>query len=301
LSALPDYSRLYFGVEFCEHLLPTAEDVEAACAFCARNNWGLTLLTPYVTDWGLEKIEPLFQALEDHGPDDTEVVVNDWGVLRKVKSRGGASLRAVLGRGLNRMVRDPRVPDVGPEHLGGDEPPAAWRSASHDSQGFRTMLRQAGVDRVEADLPMQGLQDLGPGEQGLRLSLHLPYGMVASGRICMMSGLGQAASVRFTPPRACTAPCRDYTVELRAPWTRREAGAGSLPLVPEDSFLPLDHVLNRRRNTFPPANSDPAPRFLQKGNTHFYRLNEERIEEALGWIDRNPKVDRIVFAPDLPM
>lgn len=301
MSELPDYSHLYFGVEFCEHLLPSADDVEAACAFCRQRQWKLSLLTPYVTDWGLEKIDPLLQVLEEHGPEDTEVVVNDWGVLRQVTSRPDTELKVVLGRGLNRMFRDPRVPDVGPEHLGGDAPPKAWTSASHQSQGFRTMLEGVGVGRVETDLPMQGLQDLGAGARGLKLSLHLPYGMVASGRICMMSALEQSAAVRFTPPRACTAPCRDYSLELRAPWTRRTDGAGSLPLVAEDSFLPLDHVLNRRRNSFPAEGADPAPRFLQKGNTHFYRLDDARIDDALGWIDRNPSVDRIVFAPDLPM
>ncbi|HCP45161.1 MAG TPA: hypothetical protein DIU15_03920 [Deltaproteobacteria bacterium] len=275
--------------------------MEAACDFCNRRQWKLTLLTPYVTDWGLEKIDPLLQALDTMAPHGTEVVVNDWGVLRQVANRSNADLLVVLGRGLNRMFRDPRVPDVGPEHLGGDAPPSAWRSASHQSQGFRTMLRSAGIQRIETDMPMQGMQDLDPDEQDLKLSVHLPYGMVASGRICMMSALGQSASVRFTPPRACTAPCHDYTLELRAPWTRRAVGAGRLPLVAEDSFLPLDHVLNRRRNAFPAHENDDAPRFIQKGNTHFYCLDEEKVDSALDWVHRNPTADRIVVAPDVPM
>ena len=38
----------------------------------------------------------------------TEVVVNDWGVLRLVR-REFPGLRPVLGRLMNKMMRDPRV------------------------------------------------------------------------------------------------------------------------------------------------------------------------------------------------
>jgi len=282
-------------VEFCQHLLPSPDDVDAAAAVARTRGLGLTLLTPYATDEAVDVIGPLLDRLE--AAPDPEVVVNDWGVLHLVGGR--PRLRAVIGRGLNRAMRDPRLPDVGPEHLGGDAAPSSWRTASHDSGPFRRLLERLGVERVETDVPLQGLSEPSPG--GPRLSVHLPWGMVASGRICMVNAWGKPASQRFVPPRHCDAPCRRFTVELRAPWQRRDATSEALPMVDAGQILPLDHLLNRRRNRYPDPEQDPAPRFWAKGNTHFYRLDGEALASALAWADDAETVDRLVVAPDLPM
>ncbi len=256
---------------------------------------GLTLLTSYVTDEFLERSAALVAVLAAQGP-DPEVVFNDWGLLRLVR-REHPGVRLVLGRGLNRQVRDPRLPDVGPEHLGGDEPPAAWQGSSIGSASFRALLRRLGVARVASDVPLQGAAPLG--DDGLPCQVHLPWGMVASGRICLVNAYGKPASVRLVPPLACDAPCRRYTLTLRAPWTRRE-DADALP-VPEGAFIPLTRLLNRRRNDLPEAKTDPAPRFFQKGNTHFYRLESDALERALQWAVTERSIDRVVVELDLPM
>ena len=161
-------------------------------------------------------------------------------------------------------------------------------------------MTRLGVHRIETDVPLQGLSP-SKGADGTRLAVHLPYGMTASGRVCMVNAWGKPSSLRFVPPRHCDAPCRDFTIELRAPWARREGGADALPLVSAGEILPLTHVLNRRRNKFPIAERDPAPRFLQKGNTHFYRLEGESLERALAWVEAQEAVDRLVVEPDIPM
>jgi hypothetical protein len=259
-----------------------------------------------VTDAFLERTDALVAALVDAEAPDLEVVVDDWGVLRRVRARYPTA-RLVLGRGLNRMVRDPRIPDVGSEHLGGDEVPASWRGSSLGSSAFLALLRVLGVARGEADVPLQGLTTGGTGDEEappppdpLPTAVHLPYGMVATGRICMVSAYGKPPSTRFVPPMACDAPCRAVTLTLRAPWSRREAGAETLP-VAEGAFIPLTKLLNRRRNQLPEPASDPAPRFLQKGNTHFYELEGDRLAAALAWARAEPSVDRVVVEVDLPM
>ncbi len=284
--------RLHFGVEFCEHLLPSSEDVSAAAAFAEARGWGFTLLTPYGTDRMVDAV----CALVADAPRPLEVVVNDWGVLHRLR---GLDVEITVGRGLNRMIRDPRVPDVGPEHLGGDAPPDSWRRSSADSSTFRALLETLGVARVETDVPLQGPPPPPPAD-ALRTTLHLPWGMVASGRICLVNALGKPPSVRLTAPMACNAPCRKYTIELRAPWSRREEG-DAVPTVKAGQILPLSRLLNRRRTELPPADEDPAPRFFQKGNTHFYRLGPGAITEAWSWAEAAPGVDRVVLEPDLPM
>ena len=271
--------------------MPSAQDVAAAQEFCEARRWGLTLLTPYVTDAFLPAVQDQLTRLAP----GTEVVVEDWGVLRRVRDAG---LTPLLGRGLHRLTRDPRLPDVGPEHLGGDAPPSSWEQGSLGSRLFRDFLARAGVQRVHIDVPLQGLSEL---PTGVPVAVHLPYGMIASGRICMVSSWGKPASLRFVPPRHCDAPCRNFTVTLRAPWSRRDEGAEAVPLVDEGSFIPLSHLLNRRRNALPAADVDPVPRFLQKGNTHFYRLEGEALAAARRWALAEPAVDRVVLEPDLPM
>ncbi len=290
------WSRLSFGVEFCAHLIPSPEDVAAAAEVARERGWGLTLLTSYATDAFVDRYEELFNRLIEFPEVAPEVVVNDWGVLRRARARG---LTVVLGRGLNRAVRDPRVPDVGPEHLGGDAPPGSWREASHGAAAFRSLLATLGVDRVETDVPLQGLAAPAPG--GPALSVHLPWGMVASGRVCLVNAWGKPASLRFVPPMHCDAPCRRFTVELRAPWSRRDAGAGALPAVSEGAILPLTSLLNRRRNALPDPAADPAPRFWQRGNTHFYRLEGDALARAATWCDETDAVDRVVVSPEIPM
>jgi hypothetical protein len=281
-------------VEFCQHLIPSVDDLHAAVDVARERGWGLSLLTPYATDAFVERIDALMAVME--GAPSPEIVVNDWGVLRRARARG---LTVVLGRGLDRAVRDPRIPDVGPEHLGGEELPTSWRQASHGASSFRALMARLGIERIETDVPLQGLVPLPPG--GPAMTVHVPWGMIASGRICMVNAWGKPASLRFVAPTHCDAPCRKFTLELRAPWSRREGGAGALPTVDAGQILPLTALLNRRRNNLPAAESDPAPRFWQKGNTHFYKLQGETLARALAWASDQERVDRVVVAPEIPM
>ena len=266
LGGMPPFERLCFGVEFCQHLLPSPDDVAAAVAVCRDRGLGFTLVTPYVTDEGLERVMRLVEAGGD--APDLEVLVSDWGVLHELQRRGLPG-RPVLGRLLNRMMRDPRIPEVGSEHLGGDAPPVSWRQASVGSSAFRSLLTDLGVQRVASDVPLQGLLPLPEG--GPRVTAWLPFGMAVSGRICLVHALGRPAAGRFVPPRSCDAPCRRYEAELQPPWT------------------------------LPRADSGGEARFLLKGNTHFYRLAGEDLDRALEWAHTSPPVDRIVACPDLPM
>ena len=272
------FDRLYFGVEFCQHLLATPDEVREAVAFCRERDLGLTLVTAYGTDAFVERVEALLEAVAE-GP-SLEILVNDWGVLDLLQTRE-LPHRPVLGRLLNRMVRDPRLPEVGPDHLGGDAPPTSWRQSSVGTTAFRSLLERLGIGRVESDVPLQGLADLAPG--GPRVSVWLPIGMMASGRICMAHALGRPAVGRFVPPRRCEATCRRFEATLSPPWGPAPAATTATPL---------------------PLAREPAPagpRLLLKGNTHLYELDRERIDAALAWAARSEPVDRIVACPYLPL
>lgn len=262
------FSRLYFGVETCFFLLPDGDGVEHAALACRERGLGLTLLTPPATEDALLPILSRVEAAVAAGAPDLEVVVNDWGVLLLLVSRA-LPVRLLLGRLLNKVLRDPRLPDVGPEHLGRDALPASWRACAAGSWRFRAFLAESGIGRVESDVPMQGLEPLPP--SGPAVSAWLPFGIAATGRICLPHGLHRRPAERFVPPLACGAPCRGWELDLRAPWPRRGGGDAE------------------------------GPRFLSAGNAHFYLLDGQRIEAALLWAQASPAVDRLVVQPWLPV
>lgn len=93
-AALKGYDRVYLGSEFCQNKLPTA----AAFLKLEKLFGGpVTLVTPLLTDGGLDQAAALVKALcavKRRRP--LEVVVNDWGLLRLLKRNKAA--RPVLGR-----------------------------------------------------------------------------------------------------------------------------------------------------------------------------------------------------------
>lgn len=74
------FSRVYFGNEFCQRLIPSAKELEQVLDFVSEKSLPFTLVTPYVTDEGLRILESLLLKLEKRKP-GSEVVVNDWGCV----------------------------------------------------------------------------------------------------------------------------------------------------------------------------------------------------------------------------
>ena len=101
--------RVYAGDEFCVHRMPEPEVLEGISRSARSKGWPITLLTPPVTDEGLERCSRLFRFLEQAAP-GTEVVVNDWGLLCLLKDNY-PSLPAAAGRLLNKGFKDPRLAD----------------------------------------------------------------------------------------------------------------------------------------------------------------------------------------------
>ncbi|MDP7294889.1 MAG: hypothetical protein QGG24_06170, partial [Vicinamibacterales bacterium] len=57
-------TRVYLGNEFCERLIPSVQLLERAHTAAAERGLALTLLTPYVTDDGIDRLRPLLSRLE---------------------------------------------------------------------------------------------------------------------------------------------------------------------------------------------------------------------------------------------
>lgn len=217
--------RLYFGNEFCERKLPTGGELRAALAWCQERRLPLTLVTPPLTDAGLERVAALLDVLEEQ-PDAHEVVVSDFGLLWLL-AHERPTLHPILGRLLARQHRDPRLARV----LRGDgslvmaggrlwqhlplpaEAAAVYRSCPLDVPRLRALLAELRVARVELDNVVQSFDVALP--PTMAASLHLPWGCLTTSRRCQASPDEEPAAFAClvsTCRRAC-----HTTYELSAP------------------------------------------------------------------------------------
>ncbi len=204
------FSRLYYGHEFCERLLPSVRDLAGAIDAAAAHDLAVTFVTPYVTEHGLQRLRVLFELLHAKAP-GAEVVFNDWGTLR-VLHRDFGGLRPVLGRLLTKMKRGPRLAALARAFNAATA--RYFRTCSLDVPLYRDFLRSKGVARAEFDNLLQGIE-LDLHQTGIRGSLYLPYGYIATTRLCLAASCdehGMEDEIGILP---CRRECQDYSFELR--------------------------------------------------------------------------------------
>lgn len=204
------YSRLYFGNEFCERLIPSAAELDQVLAFTEQQNLDLTFVSPYVTDKGLHRLEGLLEKLVEKRP-GSEVVFNDYGVLRRLNSRY-SRLKPVLGRLLNRMKRGPRLMMVI------DRLPRStveyFRSSNLTVPTLGHFLDINRVGRVELDNVLQGV---GFTLDRLEGSLYIPYVYVSTTRLCLVNACDRPEREAMIGIFPCGKECRKYTFYLSNP------------------------------------------------------------------------------------
>jgi len=257
------FTRCAYGNEFCEHLIPSPRQLDQVLAAASERNLTITLLTPYVSDAGIDLLRPLFEKLSD--ADSAEVVFNDWGVLSLLR-REFPRLKPVQGRLMNKSLRDPRVTGV---YAASDAPAptlVSLRRSNLDCVSYTGFLSGMGVDLVEIDNLPQGV-DLNFAENGVKASAYVPFGFISTSRICMAAGIHYDKRNKFQPGAACHHECQT-------------------------------HLLEYIYTNSPLGNRDQ--KFYLKGNSYFY-LHTEAMLRALFEQSRSGLIDRMVFQPRLPM
>ena len=203
--------RVYVGDEFCIHRMPDPDVLEAIERSAGRKGWPVTLLTPPVTDDGLERCCRLFRLLE-HGTPGAEVVVNDWGLLCLLKDEC-PSLPVAAGRLLNKGFKDPRL--AAPERAAdiSEDAHELLNGCSFSTPSFRKKLREMDVRRVERDLLPYGEADM-KSTDGLGSSVYFPFGYVSTGRVCWVASFKASAGRKFSPLDTCSGPCNGLLLEM---------------------------------------------------------------------------------------
>lgn len=144
----PNYKYIYFGNEFCEKKIPSVEEIIRILEYCNKNNKTLVLLTPPLTNKGVEVLKGIIREVPKGN--NFEITINDFGILETLKNI--PNIRINCGRTLIRMKK-------GPEIMTGilNEPPEHFKDNSLSNPDFREIIKGLGIKRFEVDLPPQGI------------------------------------------------------------------------------------------------------------------------------------------------
>jgi len=260
------YRRIYWGVEFCQNLIPTLKDTKEILRFINKNSLNFTLVTPFVTEKGLKRLNEIFHWLKKQKV-IPEIVVNDWGVLDCLQSEFGNYFDLALGRLLVRQQRDPAMQRVLQKQLPFavkrkdgkisiiiHKPPQrryqeGIKASYINSSLMQGFLAKFGVKRIELNNLIQGLN-----LDGLKFkkSIYTPFVNISTSRFCPMKSKLQ----KIYRISVCKRECQQY----------------------------YDILRNRG-----------VPKIIYKrGNTTFYK-NPLNMKSVL-----KNGIDRIIFQPEIP-
>jgi len=194
-------TSLHYGNEFCERLIPKRAALESAIRASEGAALELWLVTPTLTDRGVDSIGELVAML----PEGSGVVANDWGLIHHLRG-SHPRLRIAAGRLLCKMLKEPRI--ASPQHmeLGGH---------GFMSPGLEALISRLGVEVIEIDAPpFASVEDLHA--PGVSVALHLPFGFATTGRICRIGSLHQEPAAKFASGHNCAHECLTYLAAIKS-------------------------------------------------------------------------------------
>jgi hypothetical protein len=270
------YTRLYFGNEFCEKLIPSLKDLKEVASFVRKKGLNFSLVTPYVTNVGLKRLSLSLELLTGLGI-SCEVIINDWGTLNLINHRY-PNLKPVLGRLLTKQKRGPRLirllkrktrsqfikdlrnPKI--KHLVFQKKlplnlDSYYKGSNTSSVPIiHNFLISQRIQRIELDNTAQGLFLELPRES-ISASVYLPYVYISTTFFCLTAGCDQKKR-SLLKHKPCKKQCQRYVFKLR-------------------------------HRTMPKV-------IYLKGNTQFYKNAYLSIKNL-----ENSGIDRIVYEPKIPI
>lgn len=238
-------SRLYFGQEFCEALIPDPDEVMQAYYVARQIGWNFTYVTGPLTAAGLVKVRANLERLAAVST-EFEVVVNDWGLLATL-CRDFAGAQPVLGR---LQVKQKRLGFYPPRSLpvnmvGIDTPETeirqnqlnVLRGLNLALDEYRQLLAEYGVRRVDLDVVPQGV-DVPTDKWGLGFGFYFPWAYLAGGRNCLTAAIADPVRAHLVVDKPCPRPCRSLnrsSVTAAFPKTTIQRGNAVFVLRVEDA------------------------------------------------------------------
>ena len=234
-------SRLYFGEEFCEELIPDLTEVNKSIEYAKANKLDYTYICGYLTDKGYNKQVKILDYLNRKTVNGKkiEVTINDWGIF-SLFARGFRNLMPILGRMLVKNSRMPRYTKNTPiPYTQLVMNPRLWdnqlkvlKDSNLSVSGYRRFLKKHRIKRVECDIVPQGISV--NRKWGFKFSFYTPWSYVTGARICSLAGTVYPERSRLIRREACSKPCRNVFMRL-------DGGAEILPMVQRGNAIFFDN------------------------------------------------------------
>lgn len=220
------YTRVYFGNETCDKLIPSKTDLEKVLKYFETKGIPLTYVTPYSGPEGLGKIDENLQFLNSKG--EFEVVLNDWGVLQLIDKKY-PNLTPILGRLMIKVKRDPRFSQseysVNSHLLNKVEKVAHKQeetviNSSLDNPEYSKFLEDKHIDRVSMEAVPYGEDEIKnqfkKNKWGLPVDLYWPWTYITSGRNCQVAAHTQPAGKIHPAGKNCYFQCKQFELTFQS-------------------------------------------------------------------------------------
>ena len=196
--------RLYIGNEFCHNLFPSINDLIKMLEKAKEESLNVTLCFTYIRECYIQKTKDIIEEVYDWCKINNfkiEIVINDWGMLKLLKSKENY-FTLCLGNLLNKRKKDPRY-----IYKNGYEKNKELLSLnSLNNKKFREFLKDNNIERYEYESCNYKIA-MPEGKH----SLHFPFYMTNSSQYCPLYAMcttmnrGNQKLVKVCPKY-----CREY-------------------------------------------------------------------------------------------
>lgn len=203
-----DVSGIYFGVEFCDQLLPSGKDLDFLVRFSHKSKVPVSIVTPYLNECNFEGITKLLDSLNERMP-NAEVVVNDWGVLNLIKDNYD-NFSIIIGRLLSRQkrgffVKRENGENVLIENLKLKRTEKDYMKCSIMQNDYlMEFLKKMGIKRISLDNMRQGVVLT---SKGIKTDVYYPYIFITTSNYCLTSAIHKSSGMRGVID-SCNGICR---------------------------------------------------------------------------------------------
>ena len=239
VDAFNKISGIYYGSDNCEYLVPYKHEIEKAIEYFKEFNKKFpphkvrtfTLVTPYVWDQMMEKLEETLEFLNNLKTKfSIEVVVNDFGVLR-VLNKKYTNLKPIFWRLIHKILKTPLIDTFGYEaHPAGEkiknkseqeklrlrDEIVKWQMKFYNSSEvsldlYKNFLKKYEVERVALDY-MEKRENLFSNKESIGIDLYYPWAIIFTGRLCDTSAIENPARWFYATDDICPRTCNRYDV-----------------------------------------------------------------------------------------
>lgn len=172
-----NFSRLYYGNEFCGNLIPDIKDIKKLLNYLKNKPLKFSFVTPWCRDSDLEKTKKIFKLL----PEYSEIIFNDFGVFELINEFSNKKFKKIMGRLLVRYLRDPRV--ILLDRKRNKRLINYLMTSNINNSTFQLFLIENKIYRIEIENTFQGYNF--KLDRRLSSSLYYPYVFVASTTKCL--------------------------------------------------------------------------------------------------------------------